>query len=892
MREKLRMFVHDREIGFKERIFRILCIEGLAISVFALIVAICLRESATKLVCIGTILVVMGISLLLCVKDKLTNISKIVVAGMLVLFVLPVMFFASGGFDGGAVTWLTLGIVYVFISFSGEQLLFFGSFAIVVDIICLWYAAVNPTAFAIESNGRMFESGAAVIIVGFIAGSMYMYQAHEYEIERKINNEQRKKLEKLGRSKDKFYANFSHEIRNPINAIIGLNEITLRKTNDEVTAANAHAIKSSSRLLLNLINDIMDFSQIQNSSMKLIEAPYNSNDFFTELVELVGTRAEEKKLKLKLLLDPSIPATMVGDERRLVQVVLNLLTNAIKYTIEGEVVLSASCVKAKEGHVTLKISVADTGIGIKKENLKYLFDSFSQFDRSKNSRIEGNGLGMAITKELVTLMHGEIAVDSVYTKGSTFTITVDQGYVGEEVIGKTDILSGNVALKNDAYERSFEAPGARILVVDDDELNRAILVQLLKDTKVKVDTAGDGRRALQLTMQNVYHTILVDYMMPQMDGLELMNAIRIQDGGLNRDTAIVALTGATISEETLAKYSTKFNMTLQKPIDGSRLEQCLLHCLPEEVVEYQKDTTVVIGDAVTGAFLSENKKKVKITTDCACDLDVEVASENGIAMMYLYVKTPKGRFMDTVEIDSGNLTGYLTSSKTYVKAVSASVEEYERFFGEQLEEAQEIIHLSVGAGLGESYNKACEAAESFDHVRVVDTGQVSGGLGLLALTAASWVTKGVGADKIYSDITALCEYVDTNVVLPSSDVFVQSAKMSALIGAFFNAFNFRPVMRINKSVQLFVSVMTGSDDSVIRKHISQSMIGKGRIAPGSKVIFSHVGLTHKQQELAYDMLTKYYEPENIIVQKTSVTVAGTVGDKAIGLSFYRRNKYI
>ncbi len=893
MREIIKNVLHNRDIEFRERLFRILCLEGILVGVVALIGGIIFGAPVRQDMYVLAVVISLVAALILCIRFKMTDIAIMGVAVVLVLIVFPLIYFSTGGIVGGAITWLVLGVVFVFMMFREEQLMFFGTFTVIVDTLCIYYSYVRPEVANTDNISAMsyITAGFALVIVGLTCGGMFMYQSYEYDRERELNVRQHQRLEQMARTKDRFYANFSHEIRNPINAIVGLNEIILRDAEDPVTISNSQAIKSSSKLLLNLINDIMDISQIQNKSMKLTEVPYSSNELFTEIIELVRTRARDKGLTLRVEIDPGIPAVLIGDQRRLVQIILNLLTNAIKYTPEGEVVLSASSEPADSSHVRLRVSVSDTGLGIKRENIKYLFDSYSQFDRVANNKIEGNGLGLSIAKELLTLMGGTISVDSVYTKGSTFTINVAQGYEGIEVIGETDILSGNVIKDDSSYERSFEASDARVLVVDDDELNRAIFVRLLKDTKVKIDEAPSGKRALQMTAQKYYHAIFVDYMMPEMDGVELLASIRKQDGGLCKESAIVALTGATIPDEKMARIDGNFDMKLNKPIDGNRLERVLLDCIPEELVEYRQDSTILVDNAIKSTYVADARRRIKITTDCACDLTGEIAADNDISMMYLYIKTGRGRFMDTVEVDANNLSAYGEETKD-MHPESASVDDYERFFGSQLDDNQEIIHLSLSSRIGENYDNACKAAESFDHVTVIDSGQISGGLGLLAITAAGWARNGKSTEDIVNGIMGLKDYVVTDYVLPTPDLFRKESLLSPVHSRIVTSMRLHPVVRSYRNRIRVTGVMVGNLAGNIHRHFRRNFRFSGNIDTQSKVIINHAGLSVRQQDYAVSELKHYVDEDRILVHKTSVTIGISVGIGAVGVTYFRKNRWL
>ncbi len=282
-------------------------------------------------------------------------------------------------------------------------------------------------------------------------------------------------------------------------------------------------------------------------------------------------RAYDKKLEFKLDVSPDIPSMLYGDDIRIKQILTNMLTNAIKYTHKGSVTLQAKCRQVDKEHVNLIISVSDTGIGIRKEDIKYLFMSFKRVDEKKNGAIEGTGLGLAISHQLAGLMGGEIKVDSVYQRGTTFTLVLEQEIVSKSPIGPIkDIMKGSFHNRK-KYKQSFEAPEARVLVVDDNEMNLMVAVKLLRATKVQVETASDGQECLEMTRKKYYHAIFMDHMMPKLDGIETLKKLRHQENGLCKETPVVAMTANAFEEDKQEALKSGMNGHIPKPIDIDNL---------------------------------------------------------------------------------------------------------------------------------------------------------------------------------------------------------------------------------------------------------------------------------------------------------------------------------
>ena len=314
--------------------------------------------------------------------------------------------------------------------------------------------------------------------------------------EAKRSKAQREEIERLIASQNSFFSSMSHEIRTPINTIIGLNEMILREDVSSEVAEDAANIRSASKLLLNVINDILDMSKFESGQMTLAEDVYYPGDMLSDIVGMLWIRAKEKDLEFIINVSPELPSKLRGDEVRLKQILINVLTNAIKYTGKGSVTLSIECGERDGNILHVVYSVTDTGMGIKKEDIPYLFDAFKRVDEKNLSHIEGTGLGLSIVKKFVELMNGVITVNSVYTKGSTFIIDIPQRIEGDETIGEFDINESHRLSTKEDYHRKFEAPNAKVLVVDDYSSNLLVVTKLLRETKLQVDTASSGQEAL------------------------------------------------------------------------------------------------------------------------------------------------------------------------------------------------------------------------------------------------------------------------------------------------------------------------------------------------------------------------------------------------------------
>ena len=403
-------------------------------------------------------------------------------------------------------------------------------------------------------------------------------------------HENNKKMEQLkieadnaNQAKSNFLANMSHEIRTPINAVLGMDEMILREATEENIIEYATSIKRAGETLLSLVSDILDFSKIESGKMTLINEPYNVPDLINDMINAFSLRMRQKGLSFITEIDSNIPKVLVGDEIRIKQIALNILSNAFKYTKEGYVKLKISSI-IENDKCKLLFSIEDTGSGIKKEALERLFETFERIDEKKNRHIEGSGLGLNITKNLLKMMGSDINVKSVYGRGSIFSFELCQDIIDKTPIGEisSEVVKTGVHEKN---TEEFIAPKGRVLVVDDNMVNLTVMKGLLKKTQIKVDLALSGAEALRLTKLNKYHLIFMDHLMPELDGIETFVKMKEMEENLNIDTPCIVLTANAISGAKEQYMEAGFAEYMTKPIDITLLDTNLIKYLPKDLIE-------------------------------------------------------------------------------------------------------------------------------------------------------------------------------------------------------------------------------------------------------------------------------------------------------------------
>lgn len=398
-----------------------------------------------------------------------------------------------------------------------------------------------------------------------------------------VVKEKRSQEEALSANKAKstFLANMSHEIRTPINAVLGMNEMILREEKDPTIRSYSETIRTAGNSLLAIINDVLDISKIESGRMEILKTEYELSSLVSDCCSMIAIRAQDKGLQLNAGCKGTVPLKLVGDEPHIRQVVMNLLTNAVKYTDEGSVTLTVSG-ECSENICRLRFSVRDTGIGISEEDRKNLFDQFQRFDMKRNRNVEGTGLGLAIVRKLCELMEGSIEVNSEPGKGSEFIFELPQDIAGNSAFGEINVNYSAVDARG--YSRSFEAPDAHILIVDDLPVNQMVIVNLLKDTRIKTDTAGSGRECLELAAKQHYDLILMDHMMPEMDGVETYRRLRADKNSPNCATPVIMLTANALAGMREEYIGEGFADYISKPVRGAKLEEVISRNLSQELV--------------------------------------------------------------------------------------------------------------------------------------------------------------------------------------------------------------------------------------------------------------------------------------------------------------------
>ncbi len=467
-----------------------------------------------------------------------------------------------------------------------------GSYRFVMDMKNAQGTDVKEYSIRIDKNKALYEYPAVriffIILIAAVGAFIVWRLMHITIISRQYEQIRaaKEEAERANTAKSRFLANMSHEIRTPINTIMGMNEMILREDTENVPSEYLKSvtgfsrnIKIASESLLELINELLDLSKIESGKMELVELDYDTNELLQSLAMMIRVRSNQKDLTFKMDIDEKLPKKLFGDLGKLKEVLLNLMTNAVKYTEKGGFDLIVRVEEETAKKCRIKFAVKDTGIGIKPEDMKDLFTPFKRLEEVKNSGIQGTGLGLDISRQFVKLMGGELKCDSVYECGSTFYFTIEQKVVDPEPIG--EFKEGKVAAESDRYVPELIAPDAKILVVDDNEMNLQVIKGLLKPTKLQLTLVGSGKACLEELEKGSFNMVLLDHMMPEMDGLETLQHIRERFG----DIIVIALTANIAGGGSAFYKEAGFQDYLSKPVDAAKLEKMIKSYLPAELIK-------------------------------------------------------------------------------------------------------------------------------------------------------------------------------------------------------------------------------------------------------------------------------------------------------------------
>ena len=887
--KKWKDMLNDPKYPIEERMFILIASVALLAVVMALGIRLVIGASKLELLILTGTLVIFGMIVILSLRHDKVDIGARITGTLMVFIMLPLLFFTFGGIYSGTPLWFVFCTLFITLTISGVYMWFLLVSDAAVALTCFIAAYARPGFEGIHSRATEYvDMGTALLMVTILIVLMLRFVGKVHADLIRQTEEQKKAIEEMSEAQNRFFSSMSHEIRTPINTIIGLNEMILRENISDEVAEDAANIQDASKLLLHTINDILDMSKIQAGQLDVNPVTYRTGDMLSGIVGMHWLKAKEKGLIFHTSVAPDVPSELYGDEIRIKQILINLLTNAIKYTVNGSVSLSIQCEKIDKDNVRMIYSVEDTGMGIRKESIPYLFSAFKRVDEEKNRYIEGTGLGLSIVKRLVDLMGGTITVNSIYTRGSTFVVEIPQKVVNAEAIGNLDMDKRQKQKEREVYLQSFTAPEARVLVVDDNASNLLVVTKLLRDTKVQLDTSTSGADALMKTLATEYQVIFMDHMMPEMDGIECLHKLRSQTGGLCKDAKVVAFTANAGSENKELYQKEGFDGYLTKPISGEALERELGRLLPKELVQFTKAKKDVLEESMQWINNRRKKAAVVITTESIADIPKSLIEQHHIVILPHLVKTSDGMFRDGVEIESKGFLAYMRDESKKAAIVSPSAETYELFYANQLERANHVIHISASSEIeGSAYFVAAEAARAFDNVTVVDSGQMSGGQGMLTIQACRLAEEGKSALEITMLLEKLKEKINTSFIIRDLEYLARSNQVSKRIAYTTRALMAHPILRMKKGKISAGKACYGSLERAWRSYIEEALDVPDEIDK-SMVIVIYSGVSMADRDYIRGELAGRIHFNQVLFQQASVAGACICGEGTFGLIFMTR----
>lgn len=563
-------------LPFRVRLFNILASLGFIISLCNGVLSYW-NNGDRKLLLINTGIALLSLSLLFyAYHSKKYQRCYFITIVVIFMFLFPVMFFKSGGYKGGMPSFYIFGILFTIFMLEGWLMFFCVWLELIIYIFTIGIAYYYPdTVIWFQSEKEIVVDVLTGVVVSSASLGVAMYLHFRiYKKQQVFLTQAREEAMEANRAKSTFLANMSHEIRTPINVMLGMNEMILRESESREVVQYAKSVEKAGNYLLSLINNILDITRIESKKLDIIEEKFSLRQLVQEVC-LIGTKqAEAKNLEFVVDVEETLPKYLEGDALHIKQVILNLINNAVKYTKKGKVFLEV-CQEEKQ----ISFSVKDTGIGIKKEDMEALFDMFMRADIKRHRNIEGSGLGLTIAKELCEQMGGHIQAESIYGKGSNFTVYFPLKDAGTEKIGQWKVVEGEPVQEK---RKKFFASEAQILLVDDSEQNIQVITSLLRRTGVQLDTAASGFECIEKVRNKKYHLIFLDYMMPEMDGIETFHRLKKEVNG--QSVPVIALTADVSTGIHQHFLSEGFSDYLSKPVMWEKLEELLLQWLPAALV--------------------------------------------------------------------------------------------------------------------------------------------------------------------------------------------------------------------------------------------------------------------------------------------------------------------
>lgn len=714
-----------QNMDFRVRIFNLLAATGFIVSLVIFAVSLINGTSALNSAMLLLSALISAILIVYSAKTGNYHPCYIITVTFVFMLLFPIMFFTAGGYNSGMPCFFVFAVVFTLFMLAGKSGIICAIAEIVIYVSCCAIAYRFPqlvTPFP-DENGVVGDVIAGICVASSALGATMFFQMKMYN---KAMNE----AHCSNKAKGIFLANMSHEIRTPINVILGMNELITRSSDHQEILEYTSKIQSSGDMLLSIINNILDVTQIESEKIMVSVKPYRTDSLVSELASIGSELSGKKGLVFTTDISPSMMSMLEGDKNHLKQIVTNFLSNAVKYTQFGSVTLSMETAVQNDNNETavLKITVSDTGIGIPEKELEHIFEVFGRGKNAVEYAVEGTGLGLAISKDLADSMGGRLIVESCEGKGSTFGIEIPQKICNSSPIGE---IALTVSEKN--CSDSFIAPECRILAVDDNTENLHVISLLLERTMITVDTASDGISAAKAVENTAYDLILLDYMMPIADGIQTLKIMR--EKGLSVNTPVIALTAEALSGSEEKFISAGFSAYLSKPISWHTLEKMLITMLPAD--------KVIIGNSSEDIISPEELRRLSELMN-----EYDISLDSGLSYL------------------SGNMTRFCTLAKIFSDGYERSHKSLENMFDNGSDRLIFEIHSLKSAAKGIGAISLFEIAQTMeDHLANGDFDYAEHARELLMFT---WERAAEGMKLLVSETADNIHFVSTEQISSKS----------------------------------------------------------------------------------------------------------------------------
>ncbi len=702
----------------KKVLFNIVTVGGIVGGAFGILISMFIGLPKVQIVAIAAALVILVLGLYLANWKDQVNLSAFLIVAVITLVLFPVMFFTGGGLYGGMGYWFVIGILFNCLLVDGALFYILLVLQIAMTVLCYIVAYLCPDhIILLESTGDVFvDTVQSLLVISLVIGiivrfqnKVYKEKLKELDLSEKKANEAAKRAMEAGNAKTRFLAQMSHEIRTPINAVLGMNEMILRESDQADIVEYASNIDSAGKTLLSLINSILDFSKIEDGKMEIIPVKYDTASFINELYQSVARRADAKGLSFIMDVDENLPTAMIGDNVRFSQIVMNLLTNAVKYTKKGSVSLSLRLNGMQDNKAKIAVTVKDTGIGIKEEDRERLFESFERLDEVRNHNIEGTGLGLSIVTSLLGMMGSKLSVESVYGSGSTFSFVIEQEVADATPMGDYEKRIQESKAAHDKEDILY-APGSRVLIVDDNDMNLKVARNLLKICGIKPQEALSGKETIEKMKESTFDIVFLDHMMPEMDGIETLH--KLQESHLiPEETVMIVLTANAVvgAKENYLKEG--FADYLSKPIEIGNLVEILKQYLPQSAygsAEAEVDDGILEFEPEDGDYIAAVEREEKEP-----GYDLERLKELGI-------DTAKG-----LGYSAGDEAIYFEMLSDFTGGYAEKLAETDRLFaGENWLDYGTMVHAMKSNGKMIGANSVFEIAKKLEEAAKEENAEV------------------------------------------------------------------------------------------------------------------------------------------------------------------------